>query len=312
MAKKNIPAINESELDVEKPVSPVRLWIKDHMTAVYIGAAVLLIIAIFFGIRIYNNKNHPITKLMSASAKDFNSSFSFEVEAELNGKPMMKYTGAYEADPGKQNVKVLYEADYGDYQYTGVVYSEGETRLSGSLYDGKWRVRDCSEKVLNFFDFNTDYKAGSFDGASFLRFTGLTSRFSADELNSFMKLFKSRMDGKSELASLEIESDGSDRIYTYDISLSEFFDLVRDKGASMFFSAIDYDSFCALYEANENTVKASRCRFSYTINSGGWMSAMSLTWTVGGEEYSIHCTMDDFGTAKVEIPKEFTQAATAA
>ncbi len=308
MGKKTIPAINESELDFEKPVSPVKLWIKEHMAAVYIGAAILLIIAIFFGIRIYNNKNHPITKLMSASAKDFNSSFSFEVEADLNGKTMMKYTGTYEADAAKQNVKALYDADYGDYQYTGVVYSQGETRYSGSLYNGKWRVRDCSEKVLHFFDFNTDYKAGRFDAASFLRFTGLTSQYSADELNRFMKLFKSRMNGNSELADLSVTKEDDSRVYTYDISLSAFFELVRDKGASIFFSAIDYDAFCKLYEMNEQSVKSSECRFSYTINNGGWMSAAELTWTVDGDVYSIRSTMDDFGKVEVTIPDGFMDA----
>lgn len=311
MPKKTIPAINESELDYEKPVSPVKLWIKNHMLAVYIGAAVLLIVAIFFGIRIYNDKNHPVTKLMSASAKDFNSSFSFELEADLNGKPMMKYSGTYEADPAKQNVKALYDADYGDYQYTGAVYAQGETRCSGSLYNGKWRVRDCSEKVLNFFDFNTDYKAGRFDAASFLRFTGLTSQYSADELNRFMKLFKSRMNGSSELAELSVTAEDGSRVYTYDLSLSAFFELVRDKGASIFFSAIDYDAFCKLYEMNEASVKSSECRFSYTINSGGWMSAAALSWTVDGDEYSISCTMDDFGEAKVAIPDGFMEAVNA-
>lgn len=308
MAKKMIPAINESELDVEKPESPRRVWIKEHMTAIYIGAAILLIIAVFVGIRIYNSANHPIAKFMSASAKDFNSSFTFEAEASVDGKTVMSYSGAYEADPSKQNVEVIYDADYGDYTYTGAVYAEGETRVSGSLYDGKWRVRDCSEKVLNFFDFNTDYRAGSFDGASFLRFTELTSQFSAKELNSFMKLFKDRMSGSTALARLTVTSQNGEKTYSFDISVSEFFDLVRDKGASIFFSAIDYDAFCALYELNESAVKSSDCRFSYTIDSKGSMTALSLSLTVGGETYAVSCKIDDVGSTKVDIPRKFFEA----
>lgn len=308
MARKSIPAINESELETEKPISPRRQWIKDHMVVVYFGAAILLIIAVFFGIRAYLTSNHPIAKFMAASSKNFNSSFRFDVEAIENNNTVMHYQGTYTADPSKQNVKVLYDADYGSYSYMGAVYSEGETRVSGNLYNGKWRVRDCSEKVLNFFDFNTDYRAGRFDGASFLRFTGLTSSYSADELNNFMKLFKSRMNGDSELAKAEVTSSGDERVYTFDIDLQEFFDLVRDKGAPMFFSALDYDAFCLLYEKNEDTIRRADCTFSYTINNAGWMTAMSVSLTTGGEEYAVRCTMDDFGETEVNLPSAFMEA----
>lgn len=308
MAKKSIPAINESELETEKPISPRRQWIKDHMVVIYFGAAILLIIAIFFGIRAYQNANHPIARFMAASAKNFNSSFSFDVEVTENGNTMMRYQGAYTADSSKQNVKAYYEADYGSYSYIGAVYAEGETRVSGNLYNGEWRLRDCSEKVLNFFDFNTDYKAGRFDGASFLRFTELTSRYSADELNDFMKLFKSRMSGDSELAKAEITSSGDSKNYTFDIDLQEFFDLVRDKGASIFFSAIDYDAFCSMYEMNEDTIRRADCTFSYTINNAGWLTGMRLSLTVNGEEYAVECTMDDFGKAEVNLPSAFMEA----
>lgn len=308
MAKKTIPAINESELETEKPISPRRQWIKDHMVVIYFGAAILLIIAVFFGIRAYQNANHPIAKFMAASSKDFNSSFRFDVEAIENGNTVMHYQGAYVADPSKQNLKALYDADYGSYSYMGAVYSEGETRVSGNLYNGKWRVRDCSEKVLNFFDFNTDYRASHFDGASFLRFTGLTSRYSADELNSFMKLFKSRMNGKSELAEAEVASSSDSKVYTFDIDLQEFFDLVRDKGASIFFSAIDYDAFCSLYEMNEDAIRRADCTFSYSINNAGWITEMRLSLTVNGEEYAIKCTMDDFGETEVNLPSAFMEA----
>ena len=100
MAKKFIlPAIHESELDVEKRVPPLITWIKSHMLAVYVGIAAVLIVSLFFGIRFYRNATHPISKFMSASAKDFNSSFQFEAEATKNGETVMKYTGSYEAKP---------------------------------------------------------------------------------------------------------------------------------------------------------------------------------------------------------------------
>lgn len=309
MARKQIPAMSEFELEDEKPISMRRLWLKEHKTAIYIGAAILLIVAVFFGIRIYNNAAHPITKFMRASAKNFNSSFSFKLEAHKDGKTVMQYNGVYSMDPSKMDINALYDADYGKYTYKGVVYTEGDTYVNGNQYDGEWRLHDCTEKALNFFDFNTDYRKGSFDGASFLRFTELTSQYSANELNSFMKLFKSRMDGNSPLSKVEITSKGKSKTYSYDINMKEFFDLVRDKGASIFFSAIDYDAFCALYQLNEKSVSKAACRFTYTIDGAGWLADFSLTLSVGGEEYAVTCTMDDFGTAKVEIPDEISEAA---
>ena len=296
MAKKSIPAINESELDTEKPIPRHRVWIREHMFAVCIGAAILLIIAIFFGIRIYKNASHPLTKFMAASAKNFNSSFTFEAEAIQNGESVMKYTGAYEADASKQNVKAIYEADYGSYTYTGAVFAEGDTHVSGSCYDKKWHVHDCT---------------GRFDGASFLRFTDMTSSYSADELNSFMKVFKSRMDGGSPLAKVEVTTGNGYKTYQYDISLKEFFDLVREKGASIFFSAIDYDAFCALYAANEETVNKAECRFVFTIDSAGWLTDMQLSVKTGDEELAVKCQFSDFGSAEVEIPEAFFDAADA-
>ena len=308
MAKKTIPAIHETELDDEKPMSFRRMWLAEHKVAVFTVAAIVLIALIFFGIRWYNNFSHPLTKFMNASAKNFNDSFSFNVEMEKDGEIYMRYKGAYEANSGKQELKALYDADYGSYAYTGAVFSEGDTRICGNLYDGKWRVRDCTEKVLNFFDFNTDYRGGSFDGASFLRFTGLTSDYNYDELNRFMKIFKDQMNGSTPLASVEITSKDGAKTYSYQIDMTEFFNLVRDKGASIFFSALDYDAFCALYLNNDASIKQSDCHFSYTINSGGWLEEIRLTLTAGGETFSAHCTMDSFGEAQVEIPKEFLNA----
>ena len=85
MARKTIPAINESELETDQPVFSLRDWIKDHLIVIYFGAAILLIIAIFVGISAYQNANHPIAKFMSASSKNFNSSFRFDLELIENG-----------------------------------------------------------------------------------------------------------------------------------------------------------------------------------------------------------------------------------
>ena len=76
----------------------------------------------------------------------------------------------------------------------------------------------------------------------------------------------------------------------------------------MFFSSIDYDSFCALYLSNDPSVKQSGCSFTYTINSGGWLEDVRFSIETGGEVYYVHCAMDDFGAAEVDIPEEFFEA----
>ena len=310
MFRKRLPAIHGSELEYINPVSVRKMWAQKHRVGILIVLGVILLAAIFFGIRWYVNYSHPLTKFMNASAKDFNSSFRFDTVAQKNGETVMHFTGAYEADPSKQNLKAVYDADYGDYTYTGAVYAEDSTCVSGNYYEGKWRVRDCTEKVLNFFDFNTDYKKGRFDGASFLRFTDLTSSYSAGELERFMKLFKEQMGGNTDLAALEITSDDSGKTYTYTVSTAEFFDMVRDKGASIFFSSIEYDAFCHLYEHNESVVSDSDCTLSYTINSAGYMTALELSLTAGGEEFAVRTGMTDCGSTKVDVPLEFIEAAT--
>ena len=309
VAKRTVPSISAFELEDEKPVSMRRLWLRDHKTALIIIGVILVIVAVFFGIRWYNDFSNPITKFMSASAKNFNSSFSFDVSVKTDDKPVMQYSGDYQADPNKQNLLSTYDADYGSYRYSGVVYSVGEDRVRASLYKDTWHFRDVTDKVLNFFDFNTDYRAGSFDGASFLRFTDLTSRFTAGEVNDFMKLLKSRLSGSSELAKLDIHSSDNGKTYTYDINTGAFFELVRDKGASIFFSALDYDAFVALYEMNRSTAAYSDLIFSFTVDGSGSLSALSLSLSDDDASYAIECTMTDVGKTEVEIPAEFLTAA---
>ena len=77
---------------------------------------------------------------------------------------------------------------------------------------------------------------------------------------------------------------------------------------SIFFSSIDYDAFCTLYEKNTASVKNSDCTFRFTVNSSGYLSELDFTLTVGEEEYAVHCTMDDFGEAEADIPKAFFEA----
>lgn len=308
MAKKTTPETNVPSERINTPRTFIKMWLKDHLYIFYIILGLLLICGIFFGVRYFKNASHPITRFMNASSKDFSSSFSFELEAQKNGETVMEYSGSYAADPSKQNLKAVYDADYGDYTFTGAVYSEGNTRINGNYYDGKWRVRDCSDKVINFFDFHTDYQKGQFDAASFLRFTELTFQFSPDELVKFMQLFKTRMDGNSPLAKLDITSEGSDKTYTFNIDMGEFFDMVRENGASVFYSVIEYDTFCALYEANEDIAGKADAVFRYTINGSGYLTDLYLSLEANGDEFSLHCTMDDFGSADPEIPQEFFEA----
>jgi len=291
-----------------KPMSLPQMWIRDHMTAFIIFCSAIVIAGIFFGIRYYHNANHPLTKLMKASAKDFNTSFSFHIEARKNGEAIMIYDGVYKGEPSKQKVQAIYDADYGSYTYTGAVYAQGDTRIRGSLYDGKWRIRRCSSKIADFFDFCASARRGKFNSSAFLSFAELSADYSGEELDKFGKTFKQRMASGSELASLEITSDSGGKTYAYEIDLEEFFDLVREKGASVFYNVTDYNDFCDLYDLNEQNIGESGCTLRYTISKSGYLTDFYFAMTAGGDSYELICEMDDFGSAEVDIPDEFFDA----
>jgi hypothetical protein len=273
-------------------------------------ASVLLIGLISVGIKIYNDANNPLSRFNSASAKNLGSSFSFRLTAGLDGETLMSYDGAMKVKPSDQRVEVEYEADYGDYRYRNVLYTYETETYRGNYYNGQWTVDPVTDKVSDFFDFYTDYKVGRFDGGSFLRFTELSSQFSASELTSFVNSLKGRLSTESPAAKITFvhNNDGGDD-YRYEISLLAIAEIIRDEGAPSFFRSRDYDNFVAKLEANRESLENAACSLSYSITSSGYLS--NLVIELSGEDvaYTLRCEMGDFGTAEPDIPDEFYLAA---
>ena len=303
------PRIREIEIIEEEIRDRRRTWIKNHMTAIYIGIGVLIALLVFIGIRIYNNNTNPLSRFISSSSKNLSSSFSFNVEAEKNGESMMRFSGAMKANPSAQKLEIAYDAEYADYSYSNVIYTDGETSYKGNYYKNHWTVTDCTNKVKEYFDFFTDYRHGNFDSGAFLRFTELNNFLYSIELNRFMVTVKDRLSTDSSIVSITSRREGSDMVYRYDFKPQGALDLIKDYGASVFYTSPDYYNFVSRIEANEANIAKSKCFMEYTVNGSGNMSRLSFSILTGEDSYIINCEMSGFNDSVPEIPDDFYTAA---
>ena len=284
-------------------------WLRSHMTAIYIVAGILIAVLVFFGIKWYNDSHSPINRLISASGKNLGSSFSFHVTAQKNAEVVMSYDGAVKIDPSDKTIYAAYDAAYSSYSYQNILYSSGKRYYKGNLYQNQWVVSECTERAQEFFDFYTDYRHGDFDGGSFLRFTGLNSVFSSTELESFLDTVKSRLSTDSAIAKITtLRADGYTS-YHYDIDLKELLDLIRNRGASIFYTSPDYNRFVARLDANAENIDKALCTLDFTITSSGYLSDLKLCIQTQENTYTVHAEMDHFGEAEPKIPDEFFEAA---
>ncbi len=307
----NAENLLEKEIEIieEEMRQRRKSWLRSHMTAFYIIAGILISVLVFLGIKWYNDSHNPISRFVSASAKDLGSSFSFHITAQKNDEVMMDYTGAVEFDPSDKTITASYDGAYSDYRYTNIIYTNGARSYKGNLYQNQWVVAECTERVQEFFDFYTDYRHGGFDGGSFLRFTGLNSFLYAQELNKFMDTVKSRLSTDSSIAKITtVRSDGN-TTYHYDIDLKELLNLIRTQGAPIFYTSPDYNRFVARLEANAAHIDKAVCTFDFTVNSSGYLSNLCFNIQTGENTYTIRAEMDDFGEAEPVIPDGFYEAA---
>ena len=310
--------------DVSKPVEPRREadilaeeraayrreWIRSHMTYIFIAIGVIAVALVFVVIHFYNQSANPINRLVSASGKDFGVPFDFSVTVSKDDEAVMSYSGSVDINNRKHSARIAYDADYNDYSYKGIVFADKDIAVKGYYYNDKWTVRDCSEQIANFFDFDTDYRRGEFDAGSFLRFTGLTSRYSAKQLSEFVPKFKDRLASDSEFASISIEKSGSDTGYVYDFDPAAFFEMIKSDGASLFSSADDYNDFIERLDLSAGNLRSSDCEMSFTIDPRGYLTDFSFSISMPEHSYSISCKMSSFNMAVTKIPADFLETAT--
>ena len=296
--------IIEEEMRLER-----QSWIKAHMTWIYAGVGVIVVALVALLISIYYHNTNPMSRFISASSKALDSSFSFNLTAEKNDETVMSFKGSMKTDLKLQNIRAEYTADYVDYSYSKVVYTDSAKTYKGVLIEDKWNIGNATERAQEYFDFYTDYRTGGFDGGSFLRFTGLNNKLYSIELNKFVRTLRDRFSTDSSLTTITVTRDGSDTVYHYDVDLPGLMDFVRDHGAPVFYTLPDYNNFIAKLEENTENIEAASCEFSFTINTAGYLKDIDLMLDTGSDSYHIHCDLSEFGDIDPEIPDEFFEAA---
>ena len=309
---KPVKVRKESELLAERKAMYRREWIRSHMTHIFVIIGILAVVLVFILIYVYNKDSSPVNRLMSSSSKDFSAPFDFSVEVTQDEKTVMSFKGSADINCNAHSAKVIYDADYNDYSYKAAVYADDNIAVNGFYYKDKWTVRDCSSRIGNFFDFAADFRAGKFDAGAFLRFTELTSEYSAYELNKFVPTVKDKLGADSALAVVTFEKDGDDTKYHYDINTEEAFKLIINSGASIFSSADSYNAFKERFELNEKTVSEADFDVYYTIDSQGFLTDFSLNISFPGHSYGLNCKMDNFYKAEANVPADFIEEATVA
>lgn len=300
----------QNQYNREDDLYPVReSWIKAHLTLIFIIAGVLIVGLVFFGIHYLNRMHNPASRFVSSSAKNLSTSFSYDIEAAHNDEVIMSYSGAMETDPSGQVLRSMYDADYVDYTYTNVVYTEDGIAYQGNYYNGQWTLSTCTDRVHDFFDFLTDYRRGSIDAAAMLRFTELTSKYTAGAMGSFLNKVMDRMSTGSTLAEITTTYEGDVSVYTYDINLEGVYELIREQGASIFVTVDKYDEFCDRYAANKDIIRDAQLTVTYRVGGEGYMRSLAIELNADEDTYTISCEMSDFNNASPKIPDDFFEAA---
>lgn len=299
----------EKEIIREAVAMQRRDWIKAHMTYIFAAVGVIVVALIVFFIYMYYQNSNPMGRFVSSISKDFGTSFDFDVKITEDGTDMMRYTGAVEFDRSKYALEALYDADYGRYTYTGAVYADNTGAAKGSLYKEKWSVYECSEQVQNFFEFDRSVSSGRFNSGALLRFTGLSPYYSADELESFVGVLRKRLSIDSAIAAITSSKVDDGTRYDYDINLYELFSMIQEDGAPVFYRLTDYDKFTSAFHENIQSIQNAKCTVSFFVDASGYMTQLDMTVTADDTQFGLSCAMSNFGSAEVEVPQDFLNAA---
>lgn len=281
-----------------------RMWIRDHLPHIFIAVGIILVLLVFLVVRNYQDFNNPISKLMGAAAKDFDSSFAFEMVVSEDGAPVMTYSGTADPDRSSQHISLLYQAKYTDYEFTAATLADEKRSVSGNMVDGKWRVKDCTSKVQDFFDFDTDFKKGKIDTGAFLRFADKTSDYSAGELSEFIEKMSKRIYSDKSLATVTTSKTDDGTVYKIELNAKNLLEMIVNDGASVFYRSSDYINFRSRFTANEQYLEGASCVIDFTVKDG-YLTEFNISASAEERVFSVGISFSDFGTATVEIPEDF-------
>ena len=216
-------------------------WYVVHRPLVFIGVGIVLMAIIAIGITIYISKNTPVAKLSYAFTKDIDSGCDFHVEAVLNDENQMVFDGS--AKITGQEITMTYDADYNDYTYQGVTLSQEGMNYEGSCYNDQWYTKNVNSQVMDFMDFYVDLRYGYFDTNSFLRFLGITEKYSSVEFSSLLGKIFPRFATENGITHMKVTETDLSTTYAYDLDMDAFLTLLENMSASAFFKSSDYDRF---------------------------------------------------------------------
>ncbi len=304
------PSTPRREADIAEEEAAIKrsAWLRTHMKAIFAAVGVVFVAVIVAAILLYARHANPLSRLIQAGTKNFNTTYDFQVALSVSDKPVMNYKGSMDVDRQAHRIRSVYNADYGDYTYTGALCTLDNNAYKGNFYQEKWTIEDCTAQTHDFFDFEGDLARGDFDSGAMLRFLGITSEFSAEEVERFESRLRQRLSGNSTLATITSAQKDGGMEYSYDIKLSELMKEIAEDGAPLFYHSTDYDSFKLRYEANKKALESAGCTMQYLINAQGYLTSFRLTVTTGGESYSLDCSMSGFGSVEVKIPEAFLTA----
>lgn len=298
-----------SEIREEEKAFRRQSWIKTHLTHIFVVIGIVIVALTALLILMYYRSTNPLSRFSAAVTKDFGTSFDFDVQLTQKDKTVMRYQGSVDSDRSAHEINVLYQADYGSYQYTGAVLTADGKSMRGSYYKDQWTVYDCTERVQDFYDFDRSFSSGRFNSGAFLRFTGLTADYEAKEFESFVNTLMNRMTTNSPIATITSSRSDDGTHYDYRINPGELFEMVKKDGASIFHRSSDYDKFLSTYEENAQLLETAKCDLNYTIDNAGYLSALDLTVRDGEDVYGMSCRMSNFASAEVSLPEGFVKTA---
>ncbi|MBR2715917.1 MAG: hypothetical protein IKB73_06920 [Ruminococcus sp.] len=280
---------------------------------VFVIIAVVAVLAVVLVILAMNFGNNSLKGFVSASSKSFDSgSFDYHIEAGMNDKKMMEYTGSFELDLSEKTMSSCYHAVYEDYEYDAVLLSENEVAYRGNYYGGKWSVEDYTNKALDFYDFYTDYRKYEFDAGAAVRFTEKTKTYSATQLDIAINDIISDLSTRSSMKNIlhqQITQSGGNTTITYNVEMDDVFDIIVSHIGSAYTSANEFSSFKERVEKSKANLEKAETVISYTTDSKGHLTEITINYKVDSQEYYINAELSNFSNAKVEIPDGFTEAA---
>ncbi|MBE6824231.1 MAG: hypothetical protein E7513_02675 [Ruminococcaceae bacterium] len=289
---------------VEEPFSS-----KIFKFPIFVTVGLILVVLIIGMIFYFNYSNNVFKKFIDASSNNFDSGgFEYHVSAGVNKDTFMDYTGELSFDLSKQSMTSIYHAIYEEYEYDAAVYSKGDYAYRGNYYGGKWSVDDYADRSLDFFDFYRDYRKGVFDAGAALRFTKNTDKFNAQQLQEAVdNITKELMkpSGAKNILHAQTHETANGTIITFTPDMDKVYDIIVDNIGSAYTSANAYAQFKETVNNSKANLDSVIATVSYTIDQKGYLTDISIDYTLKDEHYFFKAEMSNFLERELQLPQGF-------